>query len=191
MAWRAWRSASAVTAQVLTMTVSVPAGGEAAHDLAFIGVQAAAEGQDVRRSWQTRSRRVKAVAAGPVISTWLSSRHSIVQAAAVDDDLARRWVRPRRCALTSVAQAPEPQARVRPAPRSQTRRRIVSGSMIWAKPILARCGKHRVVLQHRAEFGDRHGVPGRGRRTWRADCPCWRRRARPRQIEPQRVHRAG
>ena len=35
---------------------------------------------------------------------------------------------------------PEPQAKVRPAPRSQTRRTILSGASTWQKPILARSG---------------------------------------------------
>ena len=47
IAWRAWRSASAVTAQVLTITVSDSAGGVAAHHLALVGVQPAAEGEDL------------------------------------------------------------------------------------------------------------------------------------------------
>ena len=39
-----------------------------------------------------------------------------------------------------AAQAPLPQASVRPAPRSNTRRRSTSGASSWAKPILARSG---------------------------------------------------
>ena len=47
IACRAWRTASAVTAQVLTITVSDSRGGVAAHDLAFVGVEATAEGEDL------------------------------------------------------------------------------------------------------------------------------------------------
>ena len=47
------------------------------------------------------------------------------------------------CAVTNeaVAQAAEPQARVRPAPRSQVRIVMWSRSTIWASVILARSGK--------------------------------------------------
>ena len=38
MACRAWRSASAVTAHVLTITVSAGTDGQAAHNLAFVHV---------------------------------------------------------------------------------------------------------------------------------------------------------
>ena len=49
IAWRAWRSASAVTAQVLTMTASAEPGlaGGAADDLALERVEPAAEGDDL------------------------------------------------------------------------------------------------------------------------------------------------
>ena len=48
IACRAWRTASAVTAQVLTITASVKPGGAGmlAHDFGFVGVQPAAEGDD-------------------------------------------------------------------------------------------------------------------------------------------------
>ena len=49
--------------------------------------------------------------------------------------------RPRRLAFTTAAQAPVPQAKVSPTPRSHTRNRIRSGAKIWATPILARSGK--------------------------------------------------
>ena len=67
-----------------------------------------------RRSCGSASPRsispVKAVATGPVISTWPSSRHSMVSSPPSSTTRGRRPVRPRRCALTSAAQAPEPQA---------------------------------------------------------------------------------
>ena len=54
---------------------------------------------------------------------------------------AVRPARPRRCAATRAAQAPVPQARVIPAPRSQTRsRRSAAVASICATPILARSG---------------------------------------------------
>ena len=49
IAWRAWRTASAVTAQVLTITAEVKPGVGCmlAHDLRFIGIEPATEGDDV------------------------------------------------------------------------------------------------------------------------------------------------
>ena len=52
-----------------------------------------------------------------------------------------RSARSRRCAATAVAQAAEPQARVSPAPRSQTRSLIRRGSITCATEMLARSGK--------------------------------------------------
>jgi hypothetical protein len=43
-------------------------------------------------------------------------------------------MRPRRTSEATAAQAPLPQARVSPTPRSYTRRRIWSGASTWAKP---------------------------------------------------------
>ena len=106
--------------------------------------------------------------------------------------VARRPVSPRRCALTSAAQAPEPQARVRPAPRSHTRSRMRSGASTCAKPILARSGNSgrapapgRVrPIGSAATSGTKNvacGLPMRARR---------RIGHRPeRQVQVQRVHR--
>jgi hypothetical protein len=47
---------------------------------------------------------------------------------------------PRRAAVTTAAHAPDPQARVIPAPRSQTRKRRRSGPITWTMPIFARSG---------------------------------------------------
>ena len=51
IAWRAWRSASAVTAQVLTTMVSAwpPRVGQVAHGLGLVGIEPAAEGQQLDR----------------------------------------------------------------------------------------------------------------------------------------------
>ena len=136
---------------------------------------------------------VKAVATGPVISTWPSSRHSIVQFAAVDHH-RRRAARSGRggAALTSAAQAPEPQARVRPAPRSQTRRRMRSGASIWAKPILARSGNSGSCSSAGPSCADRQrgDVGDEERRVRIAHAGGGRVGHRPeRQVEMQRVHR--
>ena len=48
-----------------------------------------------------------------------------IEFAAVQHDGRPPSGQPRRCAATSAAQAPLPQARVMPAPRSQTRSRIL------------------------------------------------------------------
>lgn len=52
-----------------------------------------------------------------------------------------RPVRLVRAALTAAAQAADPQARVRPAPRSQTRRVRLSGPVTSASEMLAPSGK--------------------------------------------------
>jgi hypothetical protein len=96
MAWRAWRSASAVTAQVLTMTVvGQPRRGWPRIDLALVGVEAAAEGEDVDGRWHGQGVEVD-VAAGRRWSRGRSSargrqsRHSMSQRAAVGDDAGAR-----------------------------------------------------------------------------------------------------
>ena len=62
-----------------------------------------------------------------------------------------RPVRPVRAALTAAAQAAEPQALVRPAPRSQVRIVIASREVTWAIEMLARSGKDRMVFEQRPE----------------------------------------
>ena len=52
IAWRVWRTASLVTAQLLTMTRSSSSAGEHAHRLALGGVEAAAQGDDLRPAHQ-------------------------------------------------------------------------------------------------------------------------------------------
>src|SRR5690349_6594419 len=82
-----------------------------AHHLALIGVQTAAEGQHLNghAGYAARSMvPVKAIATGPVISTLPLSSHSIASSPPSTCTMAERPVRPRRCALTSAAHAPEP-----------------------------------------------------------------------------------
>ena len=81
---RAWRVASAVTAQVLTMTTSsMPGGlGLSAHRLRLVGVEPAAEGDDLdapsrpplreERTARERMTPSHSSSTGPVISTWSS-----------------------------------------------------------------------------------------------------------------------
>ena len=78
--------------------------------------------------------------------------------AALDDHLGMAVTRPRRLAATAAAQAPEPQASVMPAPRSQTRSLSLSSPTSWATPMLARSGKNAVVLELRPKLGKRDGV---------------------------------
>ena len=72
-----------------------------------------------------------------------------------------------RIAATAVAQAPVPQAEVRPAPRSQTRRRIASlleRGDVDVDPL----GEERVVLDQRPE--PRRDRPRRRRATKKTTC---------------------
>ena len=81
-------------------------------------------------------------------------------------------VRRSRAAATAAAQAAEPQALVRPAPRSQVRITRWSREGMAASVMLARCGKHRMVFEQRADFfADRRRSDRRPRKS-RADCPC-------------------
>ena len=85
IAWRVWRTASSVTAQLLTMIEVVARRASSAHRLALGGVEAAAQGDDFRRSCEAppgRSRRVKTWVAGPVIRIVPPGAHSISQRAA-------------------------------------------------------------------------------------------------------------
>ena len=50
-------------------------------------------------------------------------------------------VRPFRAAATRAAQAAEPQARVKPTPRSQTFKAMCAWEVTWASEIFARSGK--------------------------------------------------
>src|SRR5260221_7113657 len=94
--------------------------------------------------WTAGRVPVNSTATGPVISTWSSSlRHSIFKSPPSNSTVAARSVKPRRWQATKAAQAPVPQALVRPAPRSHTRRRMRSLALTWAKPTLTRSGNSR------------------------------------------------
>src|SRR6187402_2754976 len=62
-------------------------------------------------------------------------------------------------ATAAAAQAPVPQARVQPLPRSCTRRRMRSNPRRWAKPVDARIGKV-VVEDDRMRIAHRDGTEG-------------------------------
>ena len=64
-----------------------------------------------------------------------------------------------RIAATAVAQAPVPQASVRPAPRSHVRS-VTTPSATVATLTLIRSGKHRVLLDPRPDFGKPRFVDG-------------------------------
>ena len=135
---------------------------------------------------------MNAVATGPVISTWPSARHSISSSPPSTTTVARRPASPRRCAFTSAAQAPEPQASVRPGaalPHAQpdaARRQDLGEADVGA------FGKQGVVLQARTEFRYRHArkVGHEERRVRVAHAGRRRISHRPRrEVEVQRVHR--
>src|SRR3990167_1562659 len=82
------------------------------------------------------------VVAGPVISTgWPSPCHSICKVPPGSVTFTLLLTRPAAMLATAAAQAPVPQARVSPTPRSNTRRRRLSRSTTWQKPMLALLGK--------------------------------------------------
>ena len=83
---------------------------------------------------------MKLVATGPVIRTWSSFSQSTWSLPPSRTISALRPVSPLRAAATKVAQAPEPQARVMPTPRSQTRRRMQPSPCTWATSTLVRSG---------------------------------------------------
>ena len=170
IAWRVWRTASAVTAQLLTMTRSSSAAGQRAHRLALGDVEPAAEGDDLRTAHRARQLAGEDLGGGAASSG--SSRPAPSRSAASPPGSCTSTglcTSPRRIAATAVAQAPVPQARVRPAPRSQTRSRIASSSIV-ATLTLTRSGNSgscSISGPSRVEL-DRVGRPRRRRR--RADC---------------------
>src|SRR3984893_2913663 len=121
----------------------------AADHLRLIGVEPAAEGDDVDAHWVALISNSAgsnlpsySYATGPVISTWSScARHSIRSSPPGSVTVTVRPVRPRRTAATAAAQAAEPQALVRPAPRSQVRRTRRSRETTCASEMFARSGK--------------------------------------------------
>ncbi len=92
-------------------------------------------------------------AAGPVINTWPSSRQAM---SSTPPSTSTRGLAPGQAAavaLTSAAQAPDPQARVNPAPRSHTRRRRRSGASTCGEPDVGAVREQRVAFQRRAAVG--------------------------------------
>src|SRR5690606_13353078 len=80
-------------------------------------------------------------AAGPAMMIGASSAAQPMRRSPPGNDtVACRAMRPRRTSAATAAQAPLPQARVSPTPRSYTRRRTWSGASTWAKPTLTDCG---------------------------------------------------
>src|SRR6266478_2729603 len=102
----------------------------AADHLRLIGIEPAAEGDDVDAHWVALMSNSAgsnlpsySYATGPVISTWSScARHSMRKSPPGSMTVIVRPTRPTRTAATAAAQAGEPQALVRPAQRSQVRR---------------------------------------------------------------------
>ena len=174
----------------------------APHHLRLEGVEPAAEGDDLDRrisrastSSSGASAPLKTCAAGPVIATGPSPGQAISSSPPSRMSRTRSPTSPRRRAATIAAQAPLPQASVSPAPRSNTRSRIRSGPRDLREADIGALGKHRMVLQLRAQRGDVDGVEvgheedgmrvahadrrsaAAGRRTRAAPEPCRRPRA--------------
>src|SRR6202011_3020620 len=121
--------------------------GLARDPLGFERMEATAEGDDLDAHATDENRDGSNFPsysndAVPVISTWSSrSRHSIASLPPGSVISTLRLARFSRAAATAVAQAAEPQARVKPAPRSQVRMVMWSRSTMWASVMLARSGK--------------------------------------------------
>ena len=121
----------------------------AADHLRLIGVEPAAEGDDIDAHWVALTSNSAgsnlpsySYATGPVINTWSScARHSMRSSPPGRVTVTVRPTRPRRTAATAAAQAAEPQALVRPAPRSQVRRTRWSRETTCASEMFARSGK--------------------------------------------------
>src|SRR5690606_1043309 len=139
----------------------VKAGGMrlAPHHLRLVGIEPAAEGDDVdavpyasahaapsmSRSHAPvsgSSRPENSHSAGPVMMTWSSARQSMTSLPPLGAvTVTVRPVRPVRAEETAAAQAAEPQASVSPAPRSQVRMVMASRAVTCAIVMLARSGK--------------------------------------------------
>ena len=180
------------------MTVSASARGVAAHHLALVGVQPAAEGEDLDAHGGYAARSiapVKAVATGPVISTWPSSRHSISssppstthrgapagQAAAVRVH--------QRGAGAGAAGAGQPGAALPDPQPDAVRRQDLRRSRYWR----ARGTAGRAPARGpSSSTGRRVDVGDEERRVRVAHAGRRRIGDRPgREVEVQRVHRAG
>ena len=151
-----------------------------AHHLGFEGVEAAAEGDDVDRAHGPAGSGWPMVS-GSNVPVKLSDQEPVMATDPCPDQassssppskirVARSDARPRRTAAAMAAQAPLPQASVRPAPRSKTRRRNRSAASTPGEAdIGAAAGTSRDVRE--AARAGRYGRHRR-RRTPRAGCPC-------------------
>src|SRR5690606_33000240 len=113
-----------------------------ADALALGDVEPAAERHDFHAHAKSPQSNVprKLSVAGPVIVIRPFSPQAISSEPPGSVTVTSRCTRPRRIAATAVAQAPVPHARVSPAPRSQTRRRIASRPSTVATLTLTRWG---------------------------------------------------
>ena len=163
-------------------------GGVAANHLGLVGVEPAAEGEDVDAHGPHRTlgtapaansagsnRPSNSYSTGPVISTWSSrSRHSIARSPPGSVTVTLRSVRLVRAPHTAAAQAAEPQARVSPAPRSQVRTIEVIARGHRRERNIGAVGKDRVIFQQRADLAQIVGIdvvdPEHGVRIAHADC---------------------
>ncbi len=198
MRWRAWRTASAVTAQVLTITASAEPrlGGEALHRLALVGVQPAAEGLEPRRGHASAPRKSGREAA--LEHQRGRPGHPDPVVAPVDVEIAA--VEPHRH-LPSGQPAARGRPRRRRRPPSRRRAwscrrapRPASGSSPASIDVheldVGPLGKQRIVLDPRPALGERR-PPRRPRpRTRNAGCPCRPRSAGPRAAARRRRPRA-
>src|SRR5690606_13420709 len=124
------------------------------HDVALVGqhppnrfafgnVQPATQRNDFGAHAKSPQSKVprKLSVAGPVMVMCPSSPQAISNAPPGKATVTSLCTRPRRIAATAVAQAPVPQARVSPAPRSHTRRRMFASFSTVATLTLTRPGK--------------------------------------------------
>ena len=165
MVWRAWRTASAVTAQVLTTTASSRSRRRAPDRFQLGDVEPAAEGDDVDAHATPAFRTAPDRTAGEFELDRPGHQHVVVALAPVDGQIAARQ-RHRHLAVRAL----EPRGgdrgragrraagRVSPAPRSQVRMTMCSRETMCASVMLARSGKDRMVFEQRAEPGEIVGI---------------------------------
>ena len=151
--------------------------GMAAHHLDLEGVQPAAEGDDLEHAefYGQDDPPVKLDrGTGPVMTHVIVGAPFDLERAAVSDDLRlARPVSPRRAAATRAAQAPVPQARVRPTPRSHTRSADPSRDQDLRDADIGALGKQRMALEHRPQRRrSSMASTSRHEEHRRADCPC-------------------
>ena len=176
IAWRAWRSASAVTAQVLTMTVSVQRRRRARASPRSRRRSGGSRMSAPRRSCGIR-REIDLAGEGG--GDRAGHQHVAVRRATRSpvsppsrSTVARRPVRPRRCALTSAAQAPEPQASVRPGAAFPDAQPDSVGGQHLGEADIGTLGKDRVHAPGRPDRRRPASRSSRRRKTSRAGCPC-------------------